>query len=349
MDKTIVIIGAGPAGAMLAIRLASSNKKVLLYDHKAPWEKPCGGMLRPETIDNHPELESYPYPLNRCNGITYISTRNDRTLVPSDKAMLVISRVDLNRFLLDMAINSGTEFIHKKVLNISQDNSQWIIKTDEKEHQVHFIVGADGVNSIVRKATIGKIHKKHLSLTCGYFLTDIPEHQYIIKFLDIVGYIWVFSRDNHASVGIGAKLGTVSSKFLFNKLDDFLYENYPGFKIVKKYSAFIPTATDEIFFDEPCCGDNWLLVGDAAGHVDPIVGEGIYYSLESAEVAAQAILSEDIHSYDTLWRERYGNDLKQRASFRQTLSNIAQDFNAEVIGALMYDRAIGGLFFKGGV
>jgi flavin-dependent dehydrogenase len=87
MDKTIAIIGAGPAGSMLAYKLASCTKKVLLYDHKAPWEKPCGGMLRSDTIDEHPELQNYPYPVKLCNGIVYISPNNDRKHVKAKKAM----------------------------------------------------------------------------------------------------------------------------------------------------------------------------------------------------------------------------------------------------------------------
>jgi flavin-dependent dehydrogenase len=177
-------------------------------------------------------------------------------------------------------------------------------------------------------------------LACGYILTGVPEDQYITKFLDIKGYIWVFSRADHTSAGIGATFGTVSGKDLFKKLDDFLCENYPGFKIKKKYSALIPTAADESFFDKPCSGDNWLLVGDAAGHVDPVIGEGIYYALGSAKAAAQAIRVDDIHSYETLWRDKYGDSLKQSASSRQNLSIMAQDFSPETIGAMMYSRAI---------
>lgn len=340
MDKTIAIIGAGPAGSMLADKLAPDAKKVLLFDPKAPWEKPCGGMLGSDTIDEHPELKNYPYPVNFCNGIVYISPKDDRKRVLAQKAIPVISRIELNRYLLDMAINSRAQFIQKKVLNISQDKSQWVIETEDSSHKADLIVGADGVNSIVRKAIVGNFPGQHLSLACGYILTGVPEDQYITKFLDIDGYIWVFSRADHTSAGIGATFGTVSGKDLFKKLDDFLCENYPGFKIKKKYSALIPTAADESFFDKPCSGDNWLLVGDAAGHVDPVIGEGLYYALGSAKAAAQAIRIDDIHSYETIWRDKYGNSLKQSASSRQNLSIMAQDFSPETIGAMMYSRAI---------
>jgi geranylgeranyl reductase family protein len=346
MDKTIAIIGAGPAGSMLAYKLASLTKKVLLYDYKAPWEKPCGGMLRSDTIGEHPELQNYPYPVKLCNGIVYISPNNDRKYVQAQKAIPVISRIELNRFLLDMAINSGAEFIKQKVVNISQDNTQWIIKTDDSSHEADFVVGADGTNGIVREATVGKLPKEHLSLTCGYILTGVPDDQYIMKFLDIEGYLWVFSRVDHASAGIGATLGTFSGKDLFKRLDDFLCKNFQEFKITTKYSALIPTATDESFFDIPCCGDNWLLVGDAAGHVDPVIGEGIYYALGSAKAAAQAIRLGDIRSYETLWRDRYGDTLKRGVSFRQNLSILAKDFIPEVIGAMMYSRAIRNYSFE---
>jgi flavin-dependent dehydrogenase len=94
-------------------------------------------------------------------------------------------------------------------------------------------------------------------------------------------------------------------------------------------------------WEKPCCGNNWMLIGSAAGHVNPAVGEGIYYAPGSAKVAAQAILQGDIHSYDTLWKNRYGDTLKQGASFRQTMSSLAQSFGPEIIGAMMYARGMG--------
>ena len=338
MDNTIAVIGAGPAGSMLAYKLASSGKRVLLYDHRAPWEKPCGGMLGPGVIDENPEFMSYPYPLNRCHEIVHISHRNDRKRVATQKPVHVISRLELNRFLLGMAKAAGAQFIQKKVQHLTTHKTQWLIEAGGSRRKAGVIVGADGVHSLVRKATVGKIQNEHLTLTCGYIIKAVPAHQYTMKFLDIEGYIWVFSRADHTSAGIGATLGTASGKSLFNKLDDFLAENYPGFTIMKKYSALLPTVTDENFFDLPSCGDNWLLIGDAAGHVDAVAGEGIYYALESAKFAAQAISDENIRSYETLWRGGYGHVLKERAAFKQALSNLTRNFDPEISGAMIYGR-----------
>ena len=336
MNRTVGIIGAGPAGSMLAYKLASSGKKVLLYDHRAPWEKPCGGMLGPGTIDQNPEFMDYPYPLSRYDEIVHISYRNDRKRIATKKPGHIISRLELNRFLLNMAKKAGAKFIQKKVLHLSQNMAQWVIGTDGRCQKADLLIGADGVNSIVRKVAVGKIPKEHLSLTCGYILTAMPDNQHIMKFLDIEGYIWVFSRAHHASAGILAALGTASGKGLFKILDNFLHENYPSSMIMKRYSALLPTVTAESFFDLPSCGANWLLIGDAAGHVDPVIGEGIYYALESAKFAAQAITSRDIRSYDALWKDGYGQVLKERAAFKQKLSILTRTFDPEIGGAMLY-------------
>ena len=340
MSHTIAIVGAGPAGAMLACKLASNGKQVHLYDHRAPWEKPCGGMLSAGTVAANPELKRYPYPVGRCRSMVHISPANDRLCLPAETPNHVVSRMELNRYLLELALKSGAQFIQKKVLNVYQDRANWTLELDNGRQKADIIVAADGVNSIIRKITVGKFPRAHLSLTCGYVLKKLPRDQYITKFLDIDGYIWVYSRADHASAGIGATLGSVSGKDLFKKLDYFLQENYSGFKTLEKYAALIPTVSDENYFEQPCCGDNWMLIGDAAGHVDPLVGEGIFYAFESAKAAAQAISSGDIGSYDSLWKSRYGDRLKQRAAFKHRLSNLVRKFGPEISGAIRYGEFV---------
>jgi len=337
MNDTIGIIGAGPTGATLAAELASKGKNVLLFDHRASWEKPCGGLLGPGTHEFNQILNNSPLDFKTFEGISFLSIRNEKKFITFDKPLRTISRKKLGKHLLEIAIESGAKNFTEKVNSINHDGYNWILKTYEGQYPIDIIAGADGALSKVRAKTAGKLGKNNLTLSCGYILNGLSEKHLRIEFPDINGYLWIFPRNDGFSAGIGAKLGTTSGKELFKKLDRFLENNYQNIKIKSKWSALVPTVEEPDFFDEPCCGENWLLVGDAAGHVDPVMGEGIYYAMASGKLAAEAILSGNIQSYDSLWREKYGEELKNGARFRQSLSKLAEDFGPEIIGAMMYN------------
>jgi flavin-dependent dehydrogenase len=80
----------------------------------------------------------------------------------------------------------------------------------------------------------------------------------------------------------------------------------------------LPSATEPDYFNRHCAGENWVLVGDAAGHVDPISREGILYALWSGKLAAEAINDSKLKIYDSLWRENYGAYLKKRCQQKPT-------------------------------
>ena len=65
------------------------------------------------------------------------------------------------------------------------------------------------------------------------------------------------------------------------------------------------------------CGDDWALLGDAAGFADPVTGEGIYYALRSAELLAQAYLDGELSSYEAKWRADFGAELRRAAQMRR--------------------------------
>jgi flavin-dependent dehydrogenase len=82
------------------------------------------------------------------------------------------------------------------------------------------------------------------------------------------------------------------------------------------HSHIVPMISDPKFYDLPTSGDGWALIGDAAGHVNAITGEGIYYAMMGGKLAAEAYIGGNIKNYDALWRLKYGADLKS-ASFLQ--------------------------------
>ena len=337
MPNNIVIVGAGPAGLVLAYGLAREGRDVIIFDHRAPWEKPCGGMLGPGTLEEHAVLSDYPYSINLCKSVLLELTHSKQRSVTLDPPLPVVSRIDFNKYLLDKAIEAGAEFIKQKVVKLSWNFPKWTIKTDQGSYNADLIVGADGVNSIVRESIVGRIHRDHLSLTCGYFVSGITKEQNIIKFLDVLGYIWVFSRSDHASAGICARLGTLSGKKLFEKLNNFLDGHYFNIKILRRWSALVPTIGDDSFYEQPCCGNNWMLIGDAAGHVDPVTGEGITYALQSAVLACKSIINDDMELYESAWRAKYGYIMIEKSKYMKKLINLTNKFEPALMGAFLYN------------
>ncbi|OHD65136.1 MAG: hypothetical protein A2176_00375 [Spirochaetes bacterium RBG_13_51_14] len=148
--------------------------------------------------------------------------------------------------------------------------------------------------------------------------------------------MWILSSSRHSTAGILAQDGSINGKELLDHLYRFVNDLYPSAKIISKYSAFIPSASDPSFYDQPCAGDNWILVGDAAGHTEPLLGEGIYYAMKSGQLAAQAITAGDIIGYDKLWRDCYGNILKESSINKQNLLVLTDKFGSEAYGAFLY-------------
>jgi flavin-dependent dehydrogenase len=107
-------------------------------------------------------------------------------------------------------------------------------------------------------------------------------------------------------VGIGGRLDGVPARELWQRLDRFLDDSCPGAKVQQRWAGLLPMARDASLWDKPCAGPGWALLGDAAGHVHPITGEGIAYALWSAKLLAEAFRQGNPEVYETVWRERYG-------------------------------------------
>ncbi len=306
--ESVAIIGGGPAGAYCAYELAKQGLHPVLFDHSHPREKPCGGGISPPVIDRFPFVENL-----RSDGRTFgkfriISCTNFQVTTQNLENGFCVSRRRFDKGILNMATKSGARLIKEKVLSIRKEK-YWRIKTAKRTLSAHVLIGADGVNSIVRKAIMCPISTDNLALTFGYIATSIGKDEATIKFLgNIPGYIWVFPGKRYSNVGIGSELQYGSKLKQF--LDEFLHSHYPRLRTIRRYSAMLPSGANPEFFELPCAGEDWILIGDAAGHVDPISGGGILYALWDGELAARAIKANDPKSYDAMWREAFGKNLK---------------------------------------
>ncbi len=340
---TVAVIGAGPAGARCAELLAAAGCETVLFDHRAPWEKPCGGMLRSTMEADFPFYSHYPFRTRRYTSMLHLSSRRESYLSDTGNSFDVLSRRDLGDFMLRRAGEAGARFINEQVRALERTGDIWTVTTEHGIHTAALLVGADGYPSMVRRVLSAPMEKRDLYLCCGYFAEGVGEDRCIAKFTDIEGYLWVVANRSHYSAGILARMDRIHGRDLYARLDDYLAAHYPGTVKLKKWSALLPSASSPGFFDLPACGDAWLLAGDAAGHVDPITGEGIYYALRGGELAARAILSGDIGGYDALWREAYGGELKEKAVHVANLVSISRGMGPEVYGAFLYRYFTGGI------
>jgi flavin-dependent dehydrogenase len=147
----------------------------------------------------------------------------------------------------------------------------------------------------------------------GYYVQGDQERIDIQFLPDLEGYIWIFPRCGHLSVGICGKGEPASS--LRKRLEAYMAGRGISWKGAPFYSHLLPSLDARSWARNRVAGDGWMAVGDAAGLVDPITGEGLYYAIRSGDLAAQSLLAdagaaESLNRYRELLRRDFAADLE---------------------------------------
>jgi geranylgeranyl reductase family protein len=325
MIGDIAIVGAGPAGAYLGYRLARKGIYAAIYDDSHPREKPCGGGLTPFAQRRFPILEGIPSSARRVDGMLFVSPKGREALVPVP-SLANVSREVLDGYLLEKAVEAGASLVEERVIAVEGDSGSWLVRTRNGTRRFGLVVGADGTASVIRRATIGPIPREDLAAGIGCYARGVEMEYSVMRFLKgFRGYAWVFPRETHSSIGIG--LDARGARGLPALLNEFIDRFCPDIERLSSFGAMIPAPRNHRFYRLPCAGASWILIGDAAGHVDPLLGEGIRYALWDAELAAEAIAAENPASFDTLWRQAYYQDLvKARGLVKLAYNPVMLEF-----------------------
>jgi geranylgeranyl reductase family protein len=309
----IAIIGGGPAGALAGELLAAGGTKVLLFDEKLAWEKPCGGGITHKALSQYPFLGQTRSESRLIQHCELVSPSGRRVQFELRHPIAIFSRFDLNGLLLDRAARSGVEVRKERVTRISGAPGDWLLSTPIGSYRAGCLVIAAGARNPFRSQFLSVIAPDDLMVTAGYFIPG--DHSLLqIQFLkDITGYIWVFPRTDHVSAGIAAKMGETSTADLRHQLEQWLRENNFNLEGARFYSHILPAFRAQTLAELKTSGEGWMMIGDSAGLVDPITGEGLYYALRSAEMCAEALLSNEPSRYQERLEEEILPELKLAA------------------------------------
>jgi geranylgeranyl reductase family protein len=294
----IAVVGAGPSGAWASTLLARRGHSVTLIDSQAPWEKPCGGGVTAKALAGF-ELFDSDLPRTSIDRITIYFGDTGSVSVSPKEPVAVLSRRELGKRLLDDARRSGVSILKARVNQVSRTPKGWRLTTRDGEVQSDFLIGADGAASMVRRSVSQPLQPSDLCVTLGYFIPGgFSPHMKIYFVPGFEGYIWSFPRPGHTSYGLitrsdpgwTARAKTLLSNFIIADLGAEVLEQS------EFYSAPVPCLGPRTWKKNAVSGDGWALIGDAAGLVDPITGEGIYYAFKSAQILAETMDRPELYA-----------------------------------------------------
>src|SRR5262249_36247146 len=132
--RTIAIIGGGPAGSFAATELARSGCKVLLFEEKLAWEKPCGGGMTPKAIERWPFLRDAVAERNWVAGCELVAPSGRKTRFQLGSQIAIFSRLTLNGLMLHRARESGASIFGERIVNVEGNPGNWILTSASAQY-----------------------------------------------------------------------------------------------------------------------------------------------------------------------------------------------------------------------
>jgi geranylgeranyl reductase family protein len=297
----VLIAGAGPAGSATAIHLARGGARVLLADRaRFPRDKPCGGGLTGRALKQVPcDVTPVVEHVVDTFELRLHLGRSFRRTSP-EPLILMTQRRRLDAYLVERAAGAGADFRDgARVEDVVLRGDGVAATVGGERVEAAYLVGADGANGAVARAAgldTGIVRGVALEGNAPWELLDRSRYEgtAVVELgAPAGGYGWLFPKRDHANIGVGG----------WNEEGPNLREHLA--RVARAHDVDPDALTDvkghrlpmrRVGATTPAAG-RVVLVGDAAGLVDPLSGDGIYEAFVSARLAAAAILDADVGRY----------------------------------------------------
>ena len=296
----VIVIGAGPAGSSAAKKCADFGLKTILIEKNTiPRVKPCGGGVSDKALKLIETKIPSTLIEQKVKGFRFFSpSLNSVDLVSNQIVGISTVRDKFDAFLTRLAVEAGSELIQSDgVIDLSTnpDNISCKLRSGRTVYG-KIVIGADGANGIASKKT--GIRQRWEKTETGLCLeSSLPLSPNDMKKIDLeifelyfieipLGYGWLFPKKTSISIGVGGALAYLDDPSKVFRNFCKLISDTKKIKLkIKSYNAHLAPAGG---FKRKVVSERAVLVGDAAGFIDPLTGEGIYYAIKSGQIASIA-------------------------------------------------------------
>ena len=343
----VIVIGGGPAGALAARDIARAGGRVAVVDGSHPREKACGGGVTGRALEVAGLAGSTG---SRGSGFTdgrvirsvrFESGSRSTTIDLPAGYLEVFSREAFDAALLRAARDAGATWIDARATSLARTDGVWTVTAGAGSITAPWLLGADGAGGIVRKQVTRPFERSQLSIAAGSFVDGVDLSEIVIRFVDDPrGYLWSFPRPGHVAAGTCAQADVTSTAAMHAVTDRWLDGYAPASgRPRRRYAWPIPSLSAADLDREHPAGDGWMLLGDAAGLVDPITREGIFFALQSGALAAAALGAPDpARHYAGSVRAELHDELRRAANLKAGF--FRPRFTSLLIDALEHSAAI---------
>lgn len=300
MPRTLAVVGNGPAALYLSVLMANKGWRVRLFDPKSSMEMKRGGAIVVSALAEFPRFETYG-DFREIDFLRIHSPKGRARLLEFREPLRLASRDQIVGYLSRLAIESGVEIYPAKIEGVARKNGTWHVQTALQEEEADFVVGADGAAGLARKVLGVQAVDDEMTLEIGYDLPMPLESGRVglIQFMqDLPGALWALpSSQGGTNLRLWATSRLVHARNLFERADGLiknLFETSPPMEACRQ-ASHVPIYRHGKKIRT--LGEGWALIAEAAGFVNPLSQDGLYFGLKSAALLALSFSEKDLDAH----------------------------------------------------